>query len=225
MRARTVALASAGVVAAAVVGIGGGYAAGQLDDRGTPPTPTPSTLRAAEPLPAMPELPIAKDLPYNDDLDYPALAVGLPYVSTTVRGAGHSWRLLVPQGWKKYPGSGQDPAGTVRWRPQDEPTTGGYVLRVLPLQARDTPTERRDLLQEKFDTSYRDVHVVKIEPDSIWFAYRTGDNFRRFNYFAWVVADGETNAGFELSVAGRSADQDGLADLLDKVARSARRVR
>lgn len=223
MRARTVALAAAGVVAAAAVGVGGGYATGRLDDRAVPPAPEPSVLRSAQPLPAMPELPIAKDVPYEHDISYPALAVGLPYVSTSVKGQGHVWRFLVPQGWERFPGS--SPPGTVRWRPRGEPTSGGYVLRVLPLQARYTATERRNLLENEFDTSYRDVHVVKFEKDAIWFAYRTPDNYRRFNYFAWVAAAGQSDAGFEISVAGRTGDQEGLADLIARVAGSVRQVR
>ena len=225
MRARSLAVVAAAVVVAAAAGVGGGYAAGRLDDPTAPPAPQPSALDSAAPVPAAPELPIAKDVPYAPDIDYPELAVGLSYVKETVRGAGHTWRLLVPQGWKKYPAGPQDPAGTLRWRPEGEPTTGGFLLRILPLLPRDTPAEARDLRKEKFQKTYRDVHVIRLESDSAWFAYRTGDNYRRFNYFAWVTMPDTPYAGFELSVAGRERDQDGLADLLETVKRSVRMVR
>jgi len=224
MRIRPLVVAAAAVAVAAAIGMGGGYAAGRLDHQSAPSAADPSPLDSAAPMPAMPELPIAKALPYRHDIDYPVLPVGLPYVATTVHGNGHRWRLLVPEGWRKYPGTAPDPVGTIRWRPKDEPTVGGYLLRVLPLQPRDTPRERRDLLKQKFEQSYRDVHITKVTSDSIWLAYRTADNYRRFNYFAWLTVPGQPYAGFELSVAGRAADQDGLADLLEKVTRSVRMV-
>lgn len=225
MRARSVAVAAAAVVAAAVVGVGGGYAAGRLDHQDPPPAPAPSALDSAAPVPAAPELPIAKPVPYEQDIPYPALAVDLPYVTQTTRSAGHTWRFLVPKGWKKYPAGASDPAGTIRWRPPDEPTVGGFLLRILPLLPRDTPAEARDLRKEKFEKTYRDVQVLRLEPDSIRFAYRTDDNFRRFNDFAWVPVAASPYAGFEISVAGRDRDQDGLADLVAKVQRSVRMIR
>lgn len=225
MRARSVAVAAAAVVVAAGIGVGGGYAAGRLDHQDPPPAARPSALRTAVPVPGTNPLAIAKDVPYTHDIDYPALPVGLPYVKAKVRGAGHTWQLLVPEGWRKYPAGPGDTVGTVRWRPAGEPTEGGFLIRVLPLQARDTPTENRDARKAKFQKSYRDVQVLRLQPDSIWFSYRTGENYKRFNYFAWVTLPGSPYAGFELSVAGRDRDREGLADLLQKAKDSLRLVR
>lgn len=232
MRARTVAVAVAALVVAAGVGVGGGYAAGRLDHQDPPPAPRPSALDAAIPVPGTFPLPIAKDVPYAHDIDYPALKVGLTYDTTKLRvrptppEPGHVWQVKVPKGWKRYPAGVGDPAGTVRWRPANEPTVGGFLVRVLPIiQPRDTPTEARDARKQKFQDAYRDVQVIRLEPDSIWFSYRTEENYKRFNYFAWVTSPGSPYAGFELSVAGRDRDRQGLADLLDTMKRSVTRIR
>lgn len=225
MGLRSVLGATAAVLAAAAVGVGGGYAAGRMDRPAPPPPPHPAALESVAPLPAMDQLEVAKSIPYAPDISYPVLATGLPMVKKTAHGAGHTWSYLAPAHWKAYPGHDPDPAGTMRWRPGDEPTIGGYLLRVLPILPTDTPAEQVESRKQKMEGAYRDVQVLHVGDDSIWFAYRTAGNLRRFDYFAWVRVPGQPYAGFELSVAGRTTDQTGLADLLDRVQASVRMVR
>lgn len=222
---RTVAVVLA-VVAAAAVGIGGGYALGRHDRPSVAQPTPPVTATSIAPLQALPNLAIAEPLPYAPDYDYPRLATGLAYVSQRVTGAGHVWQYNRPDGWKKYPAGPSDPVGTVRWRPADEePDKDGYVMRVLPIQARDTPKDMVEHQTEKMRQYYRDVKVPNISDDTVWFAYRSNDNYRRFNYFTWVPAPGSAYADFEISVAGRNRDQAGLSDLLEKVKMGVREVR
>ncbi|MEP9382178.1 hypothetical protein [Nocardioides sp. KR10-350] len=215
----------AAVLAVAAVGAAAGWYAGRSDRPTVTPPPSPIDVSSAAPVPALPELPIAQNLPFKDDIDYPALPTGLRYLRHRVAGAGHTWWYDAPAGWKEYPGSGEDPKGTVRWRPADEPETGGYVLRVLPIQPRNTPADELAHRRELMERYYRDVRVIQITDDSVWFYLRSNGNLKRYNYFAWVTVPGMAYAGFELSVAGRDRDQDGLAELLEKVQKSVRMVR
>lgn len=225
MRLRSLLVVTVAVLAAAAVGGGAGYAAGRVA-RPTPmPSPDPTALASTAPLPAFPALDIAKSIPYRPDIDYPALPTGGQYMMRTARGAGHTWSYRVPAGWKAYPGHDPDPVGTMRWRPADEPTVGGYLLRILPVQPRDTPAEQVQGRKEKLEAAYRDVQVRHVDGDSIWFSYRSAGDLRRFDYFAWVRVAGQPYAGFELSVAGRDVDRAGLADLLARVKQSVHMVR
>jgi len=211
------------VVVAGAVGIGGGYALGRHDRPRASLPPHPQTAASAAPIPAIPQLSIAQSLPYHADIEYPTLPVGLSYVRARVHAAGHTWSYPRPAGWKKYPAGKQDPAGTVRWRPSGEqPEVNGYVLRVLPIPPRDTPKDMVEHQTEKMNRYYRDVTVHKTTDDTVWFIYRSNDNYRRYNYFTWVRTTGSPYAGFEISVAGRIADAEGLADLIGKVRAGAR---
>lgn len=225
MRLRPILVTSTAVLAAAAVGVGGGYAAGRMDRPSPEPPPNPVALASAAPLPALPELEVAKPVPYAPDIDYPPLPTDLTYVKKTARGAGHTWTFKVPSTWTEYAAGPTDIAGTLRWRPADEPTIGGYLLRILPIQPRDTPQEQAASRKQKMEGAYRDVQVLRVTDDTIWFSYRSEGNLRRFNYFAWVPLPDSNDAGFELSVAGRDADQAGLADLLTTVKDSVRLVR
>lgn len=226
MRFRSVLGVTIAVVMAAGVGIGGGYALGRHDRPAVALPPPPATTDSVAPMQALPELPIATDLPYEKDYDYPPLPSGLTFVPERVSGAGHVWQYRRPAGWKKYPGGPTDPVGTVRWRPADEaPEKDGFVLRLLPLQGRDTPKDMVSHQTDKMRENYRDVKVPNVTADSVWFTFRSPDNFHRYNYFAWVASPGSPYAGLEISVAGRIVDQDGLAQLLSTVQQSARQVR
>lgn len=222
MRLRPILVTTTAILAAAAVGVGGGYAAGRMDKPSPGPPPHPAALGSVAPLPADPELEVAKSIPYMPDTDYPPLPINLSYSPKTARGGGHVWSYSVPTGWTGDPGDQNDPKGTVRWRPADEtPEDRGYLLRIAPISGRDSPSDEVETQKRKMLSNYRDVRVLRQSDDTIWFVYRTNDNYRRFNYFAWVPVPGTNLAGFELSVAGRVADQagtrGGLQDLLEKV--------
>lgn len=228
MRLRSVLGATAAVLAAAAIGVGGGYAAGRMNKPDAPPAPEPAALQSAAPLPAFPELDIAKSAEYHRDSDYPVLGVNLTYVPHRAHGAGHVWSYRAPQGWVQTGANPGEDEGTVRWRPAGETVEDhGYLLRILPVAGRDTIEDKVAIQTANMKKLYQDVTVIRppSDPDSVWYSYRSDDNYHRLNYFAWVTAPGTSFAGFELSVAGRLSDKDGLADLLEKVKASVRPVR
>ncbi|MFT4084862.1 MAG: hypothetical protein QM638_19960 [Nocardioides sp.] len=188
----------------------------------------PVTFTSPNPMPAAPALPIAKARAYADDISYPELATDLRYVTRTAKTGTptvrHVWSYQVPAGWKRYQGTGTDPAGTLRWRPRDEPVLHGYALRVLPITDRVTITTLRDSQTETM-RQLTDFQLIRETSDSAWYSFRSEDNYHRLNYFAWVRIPDSPYAGFELSVSGRVEDRNGLADLLKRVQESVRMVR
>lgn len=77
----------------------------------------------------------------------------------------------------------------------------------------------------KMKSNYRDVKVPNVTDDTVWFIYRGNDNYRRFNYFTWVKVPDSPYAGFEISVAGRIVDQDGLEHLIAGIRDGVRMVK
>jgi len=222
MRLRSAAVVAATVVAAVVVGAAVGYAAARP---GPADAPRPVEIAGASPIPAQPSVPIDPFRPYAKDIDYPALSAGLTYRRHRITGSGHTWSYRVPAGWKLYPGTGVDPS--VRWRPADEPTQGGYGLRVLPIGgSRITPEQQITVQDDSMAHTYPDERVVHATGDTVWYEYRSvPDNLHRFDDFAWVRLPDSPYAGFELSVFGRKVDRAGLDDLIGTVRDSVTLVR
>jgi hypothetical protein len=218
MRLGSLAAVIAGLVAAVVVGSVVGYAVGR-------PAHTaalrPAEIASAAPLPARPSVPIDPFKPYAPDSTYPALSTDLRYTRHRITGSGHTWSYKVPTGWQRYPGTGAD--APTRWRPASD--DGNYLLRVLPMGAsRITPQDQMTLQNSKM-AGYADEKVDDSTDDTVWYEYRTADNYDRFNDFAWVRLPGSPYAGFELSVWGRAVDRPGLDVLLETVRDSVTLIR
>lgn len=198
-------------LALAVLGGGGGYAAGQLLE--TPPT----AFSAAAPVPASsPSIPVDPNLPYARDMDYPALSAGLDYRKHRLGSFPYEWSYRAPKSWEPY----QEGVDEIRWRPADEPTVGGFSMRVK-LSTEHKSTEA--MVAQKATAmlaGYQDVTILGRTDDLLAFSYRDAvRNVKRFNTFRWFALPGETEARFEMSVVGREVDRVGLDDLLEQVAR------
>lgn len=214
MRGLGVALALA--VAGALVGAVGGYAVGHLA------RDEPVAIAQAGPVPASdPSLPVDPEEPFAPDIDYPPLETDLSYQKHTLGDPPFAWVYRAPRGWQ----ASQEYIDEIRWRPPDEPTVGGYSLRVKLPTEHKTPEQMVRQKLRAVRAGYQDVHVLGRTRDLLSFSYRDpGNDTQRFNTFQWFAAPGETVAQFEMSVVGRAVDQPGLDDLLDQVARRVAKV-
>ena len=115
-----------------------------------------------------------------------------------------------------------DKADEIRFRPADEPTIGGYSLRVRILD--NTFVDVHQTVATKI-VGFRDssevagFHIIDRTQRSVYFDYRdkTSD-YHRFNFFQWFAVPGQTNATLEMSVSGRKVDVPGLKALFDRFA-------
>lgn len=203
-------------LALALLGAVGGYAVGVLQ------RDQPAAIAHAAPVPASdPSLPVDPEQPYAPDLVYPPLETGLVYKQHTLGDAPFAWVYRAPKGWKPT----QEYIDEIRWRPADEPTAGGYSLRVKLATENKTPEQMVRQKLRAMRRGYQDVRVLGRTHDLLSFSYRDPDfNTHRFNTFEWFTAPGQSVAQFEMSVVGREADRPGLDDLLDQVARSVAKV-
>lgn len=200
----------------ALVGAGGGYLAGRLLE------PAPSSVPVAAPVPASsPSIPVDPERPYAADIDYPALLPSLDYRRHRLGDAPYEWVYDAPKGWKPT----QEGLDEIRWRPADEPTVGGYSLRVKLITENKSPSDMVAQKLAAMQAGYDDVEVLGQTDDLLSFSYRdaTRDTLR-VNTFRWFTIPGESVAKFEMSVVGREADHAGLDDLLDKVGASVGKV-
>ena len=147
----------------------------------------------------------------------------------------------MPQGWQAYAvcsviGECPPPMQTddvltpaqadrqpeVRFRPPDEPTIGGYSLRVKALDNMlgYNPGQMVGTKIVGFRQTYADdqFSLLRRTPTAAYFTYRDGNNHLRYNYFQWFAVPGSTTATLEMSVAGRSRDVPGLKALFNRFA-------
>ncbi len=203
-------------LALAVLGGAGGYLAAQVLE------PTPIAFSAAAPVPASsPSIPVDPNRPYAQDMDYPALSAGLEYRKHTLGSFPYEWKYRAPKGWEPF----QEGVDEIRWRPADEPTVGGFSMRVK-LSTEHKSTEA--MVAQKVSAmlaGYQDVTIIGRTDDLLAFTYRDAvRNVKRYNTFRWFSLPGDTEARFEMSVVGREVDRVGLDDLLEQVARGVTKV-
>ena len=231
MRVRTRVLGV--LLLAAVVGVGGGLFTGW--GVGYLRQPQPAAGGAATPLPASsPSVPVDPPptvAPYADDIDYPPLQPGLPLGRQPMGNSVQAWVVPFPKGWQAFtvPGEAVVPRkerstyDELRFRPPDEPTQGGYSLRVKTVNDHVTTdtmvSERLRLVVEEYGRD--NVEYTRTE-DSVKFVFRDGNNRLRYNYFQWFAGPGASEASLEMSVAGRKADEPGLDALFATFASSLR---
>lgn len=222
-----------------LLGLGGGALVSYL----VQPHPTTSTAAVA-PLPAVsPSVPIDVESvsPYAKDISYAPLSPDLALSGRhTIANSLASWRYHAPLGWQGYAvcaptdgckppmiantklGPGQvDAQPEVRYRPPDEPLTGGYSLRVRVLDntlALNTGMMVSTKIQG-FRQTYKEFNIIRQTPSSVYFDYRDEPtNLHRFNYFQWFTVPGSSTATLEMSVAGRESDVPGLEALFHRFA-------
>ena len=202
-------------LALALVGAAGGFATAHLL------RDAPLTVAEAAPVPASnPSIPVDPVRPFAPDITYPPLQPGLSYKRHVLGQKGfQQWVYDAPQGWTPTIENG-DP-DEIRWRPADEPTVGGYSLRVKLVFEHKTKQAMVAQKLAAMQSGYADVEILGQTEDLLSFSYREPDtNTQRFNTFRWFSIPGSEEALFEMSVVGRQVDHDGLDDLLEKVSQS-----
>lgn len=208
--------------------------------------PASSTGGTANPMSAVsPSVPINEPPPPPktvEDIDYPSLDpdLSLPQ-SHTIGNELATWSYHVPMGWQAYavcavPGECPPPMvldtrltprqlarqPEVRYRPPDEPTVGGYSLRVKALD--NTLGYNPGQLVGTKIVGFRQTYandqfsLLKRTPASAYFTYVDGNEHLRYNYFQWFAAEGSSTATLEMSVAGRKRDVRGLKNLFSRFA-------
>jgi hypothetical protein len=224
-------------LACGVLGLGLGMIAAYAAE------PSLSTDSSANPISGVsPSVPIdVKTVkPPAPDIDYPPLSpdLALPPPEHTIGNELATWTYHAPEGWQAYavcgPGECQPPMVTdaklspqqlaqqpeVRFRPPDEPTIGGYSLRVKILD-NTLGLNTGQMVANKiegFRQAYDDFRKIRRTPSAVYFTYRDGNNHLRYNYFQWFAAPGSETATLEMSVAGRRSDVPGLKALFDRFA-------
>ncbi|HEY3528813.1 MAG TPA: hypothetical protein VGK78_06660 [Nocardioides sp.] len=223
-----------------VLGLGIGVGVAYLASPSVSHSATATPITAVSPSVPIDETPSRS--PYAPDITFPRLEPGLPLQGKHVMSNELArWSYHVPLGWRPYwvcstPSS--CPAGAytdkpmalsavnkaqeVRFRPPDEPKTGGYSLRVRILD--NTFVDVHQTVGTKI-TGFRDssqiaeFHILHKDTHSVYFEYRDApSNLHRFNYFQWFAVPGHTNATLEMSVSGRSVDVPGLKALFNRFA-------
>jgi hypothetical protein len=178
----------------------------------------------AAPVPASPDLPVDPSTPPALDIDYPTLQPGLTYQPQTLGHGAFGWDYQAPTGWRRYGADDGLGANEFRWRPPEEPTVGGFSLRVKLVNTHQTPAEMvaaKEAALAASPEAYVDFTVLTQTDDTLSFTYRVpSSNMLRYNTFRWIAPPGATEAGVEMSVAGRERDEAGLADLLAQVSTS-----
>jgi len=196
----------------ALLGVAGGFAAAQLL------RDPPMTMAEAAPVPAAsPSIPVDPVRDFTPDIGYPPLQPSLGYRRHTLGDPPFEWVYAAPKGWI----STEEALDEVRWRPADEPTVGGFSLRV---KLSNEHKSKEAMVAQKLaamQAGYEDVEILGQTQDLLSFSYRDPTTDRlRFNTFRWFGIAGETEAKFEMSVVGREVDRAGLEDLMEQVSRS-----
>ena len=203
------------VLVLVLLGAAGGFAVGHvLED-------APTVVAIAAPVPASnPSLPVDPIRRFAPDIDYPPLLPSLEYRRHVVGQKGfQQWVYDAPRGWTPTVENG-DP-DEIRWRPADEPVVGGFSLRVKLVFEHKTKAQMVAQKLAAMQAGYDDVQILGQTQDLLSFSYRDPDsNTQRFNTFRWFSLPASDEALFEMSVVGRSVDQDGLDDLMEQVAQS-----
>jgi len=205
--------------------------------------PRPAHGGLADPVPALsPSVPIDVPTvkPPAADISYPRLSPDLALPTQhTIHNALASWTYHVPQGWTAYavctatdhcrppmtadtvlePGQ-IEKQPEVRFRPSDEPTVGGYSLRVRILDNTlgFNTAQMADTKVRGFRQAYPSFRITHRTPSAVYFTYRDELDHQRYNYFQWFAVDVGGPATLEMSVAGRQRDVPGLKAMFDRFA-------
>lgn len=204
------------------VGVAGGYAVADRDQR------SPSTSPTLEPVPAVsPSVPAVAAPSYEPDPDDPPLtssALTLEPVNLRLNPEGGGVKVSVPVGWQS-----NRPADTNFWNFVDPSvSSGNYLLRVnivrglnvsIPV-ARDV---RISALEDaEANEGISDFEVTDQTGDTLVAQYVDGGHLR-LTTERWVSFDGG-HAYASVAVTGRLVDQSGLSDLLGRVVTSMREL-
>ena len=170
------------------------------------------------------------------DMDWPVLPAGVRLTRRhrIVSPGGSTWSYAVPAGWVPTPMRGGAPDATgaarvntlteVQWRPDHEPTIGGFQLRLRAIDPVLSPLDQRiQRLALIRHARYPGFDLYRSTDDAIRFTYIDGHDHLRYNFWQWVPDPRAAgNAGLEISVSGRKRDVKGLGALIRRAVASAR---
>lgn len=206
------------LLALAIVGAGGGYAAGHLLH------PPATSTGAAEPLaavsPSTPQDPKLRVLP---DPDVPALLPGLPLTDAVLGTKQSGLHVLVPRGWVR--GGDAIDVESIWAVPGNPINTYGLRVEIVASQHL-TILATRDARVAALKSVTEDFKLESQTPDSMIASY-VKDDYRRLTFHRWVTfqdpdpGHGQGQAYVEIAVTGRFVDRLGMQDLIDRVADSA----
>jgi hypothetical protein len=183
----------------------------------------PDTFDEAAPVPASPSIPEPSEPTIAPDIDFRILVPPTDFKRYRISNDLQTWSYLAPKGWTAYdiydnplPANQIEDRGEVRFRPADEPTEGGYSLRVKVVDDhKTTATMLAGKLNDLQD--FTDLDVLDQTEDSLYFTYRTeASNRLRYNFFRWFAVPGSSEATLEMSVAGRKIDDTGLRGVFEQ---------
>lgn len=190
------------------LGAGGGFGASLAFGEHPPGDGSPTPVAAHSP--SLPIDPVPELLP---DARTPALATDLELVTQQVGTGDFRMTLPVPKGWDFSVNS----LNEWQWRPPDQPDFG-YLLRVEQvLSNRRSIDWTLDHRIDELDEDEDNFDVLDQTADSLHFTYVTSHHLRRA-YLTWLDLTGSDNAQVEISVSGRVVDDEGMADLMARVA-------
>ncbi|MXG91171.1 hypothetical protein [Nocardioides flavescens] len=201
------------------LGAAGGYVAADRT------RPEPVALDLPEPVPAVsPAVPTPPAVELLPDPSSPALAPALPLEQMDFRvgrrGMGVS--VGIPTGWAVYKEAEGDPAwnATVPGNP-----TYTFKLRVALVAGRHQSVgvaklSRKEALRSAVDEDELADLTYLAETEDAFVATYVQDDHLRVTMERWVSFGSDT-AYADISVTGRKVDEQGLADLLARVAASA----
>lgn len=206
------------VVALAIIGAGGGYAAGRSMHEPADTSGVAVPLSATNP--TTPSDPKVRVLP---DPAVPALLPEIPLRDVLLGDKRTGVRLSVPKGWNRA----YLPGVESTWAVIDNPLNT-YVLRVEVVASNhqsitNTKTARISALK----AATVDFKIENQTADSFIATY-VKDEYRRLTFHRWVTfqdpdpGDGRGEAYVEIAVTGRLADRLGLQDLIDRTTGSMR---
>ena len=142
-------------VVLALLGVAGGFAAAHLLREG------PLTMAEAAPVPASsPSIPVDPVRDFAPDIGYPPLLPSLSYRRHTVGDVPFEWVYAAPKGWV----STEEALDEIRWRPADEPTVGGFSLRV---KLSNEHKSKEAMVAQKLaamQSGYEDVEILGPDP-------------------------------------------------------------
>ena len=162
---------------------------------------------------ASPSLPVDPVPELFRDPAYPPLEPRLRMVRGQVGTGDFQMVLPVPQGWD----FSENSLNEWQWRPPGQPSFG-YVMRVEQVLS-----NRRSIdwtLNRRIAELYEDESNVRIlgqDDGRLHFSYVTSNHLRN-GYLTWLDLTGSDNAQVEIAVTGRAVDEEGMADLISRVA-------
>jgi hypothetical protein len=174
-----------------------------------PPGSGAATPVAAQ-SPSLPVDPVPELLP---DPPTVPLAPSLDLVRTSVGTGDFKMSLPVPEGWNFYVNS----LNEWQWRPPDQPDFG-YVLRVEQVLSNRRSIEwTLDNRIAELDEDEENVEILSQDDGLLHFTFVTSNHLRH-GYLTWLDLTGSDNAQVEIAVTGRKVDDEGMADLIARVA-------